>query len=149
MKVILLQDIETLGIRGDVKTVKPGYARNYLLPRGMAMLAHTGNMKVANHMEAARTRREQKKKDEIQKMLEGAKDVVLEFKARASEDGKLFGSITAKDIVAQLEKVGYHGVEEKWVELPEHVKRIGEHTVTVSMGQGATVPLRVNVVREA
>lgn len=149
MKVILLQDIETLGARGDVKTVKPGYARNYLLPKGMAMLAHTGNMKVANHMETARTRREQKKKDEMQKMLEGAKDVVLEFKARASEDGKLFGSITAKDIVAQLEKVGYHGVEEKWVTLPEHVKTVGEHAVTVSMGEGATASLRLNVVREA
>lgn len=124
MDVILRQSVEKLGSPGDVVKVSNGYARNYLLPRGIAVIATDGNKK---QIEAQRKRLEEAedtRREQAQSQATTLEQVSLTFSARVGEEGKLFGSVTSGDIVQQLEALG-HKVEKRQVDLHEPIKEIG------------------------
>jgi len=147
MDVILRQAIENLGNPGDVVTVKPGYARNYLLPRGLAYEATPGNLKriaaERQRLEAAESTRRDAAKD-IAKRIE---EVSLTFSARVGEEGKLFGSITASDIAHQLEAQGIQ-VEKRQVDLHDPIKSLGVFRVPIRLHADVHPEVRVWVIKQ-
>jgi large subunit ribosomal protein L9 len=147
MDVILRQAIENLGNPGDVVTVKPGYARNYLLPRGLAYEATPGNLKriaaERQRLEAAENTRRDSAKD-VAKRIE---EVSLTFSARVGEEGKLFGSITASDIAHQLESQGIP-VEKRQVDLHEPIKTLGVFRVPIRLHADVHPEVRVWVIKQ-
>jgi large subunit ribosomal protein L9 len=144
MQVILREELANLGTIGDVVKVKPGYARNYLLPRGLAIEASTRNLKELEHQKrvvADKRLREQKSAGAIADKL-GA--VTLAFKVRAGEEGKLFGSITNQDVHRALEERGFT-IDRRRVLLDEPIKTLGEHKVTIHVGPDTRSTITVSV----
>ncbi len=148
MQVILQEDISTLGKAGEVVTVKPGYARNFLLPRGKAVSADANNLKALEHHRKAASAKQAKLKAEAEKHAATMKGVQVTITAEVGEEGKLFGSITSGDIVAALKALG-HTVEKTQVQLREHLKQVGAHTVEIKLLADVSVPVIVNVVPRA
>jgi large subunit ribosomal protein L9 len=147
MDVILRQAIENLGNPGDVVSVKAGYARNYLLPRGLAYEATPGNLKrIANEkqrLEAA----EGTRRDAARELAKRIEEVSLTFSARVGEEGKLFGSITASDIAHQLEAQGVE-VEKRQIDLHEPIKTLGVFRVPVRLHADVHPEVRVWVIKQ-
>jgi large subunit ribosomal protein L9 len=147
MEVILRQAIENLGNPGDIVTVKPGYARNYLLPRGLAYEATPGNLKriaaERQRLEAAENNRRDAAKD-LAKRIE---EVSLTFSARVGEEGKLFGSITATDIANQLEAQGVQ-VEKRQIDLHEPIKTLGVFRIPIRLHADVRPEVRVWVIKQ-
>jgi large subunit ribosomal protein L9 len=147
MEVILRQSIEKLGSPGDVVNVKPGYARNYLLPRGLAYEATSGNLKriavERQRLEAAENTRRDAAKD----LATRIEEVSLTFSARVGEEGKLFGSITATDIAHQLEAQGVQ-VEKRQIDLHEPIKTLGVFRVPVRLHADVRPEIRVWVIKQ-
>jgi large subunit ribosomal protein L9 len=147
MEVILREDVPNLGTIGDVVKVKPGYARNYLLPRALAVVADRRNVHVLEHQKrlAADKRESERRHAEAAAQQLGAASVVI--KARAGEEGKLFGSVTNLDIEKALANQGLM-VERRRIRLDEPIKSIGEHTVPVHLGVGVHTQITVIVQAE-
>lgn len=133
MKIVLRQDVPKLGEAGTIQTVANGYARNFLIPQGMAVVATEGEIKVAQHNLAVKERKIARQ-EELQKSLaEKIQGTKLAFTARAGESGRLFGSITAADVAAQLsEKIGEE-IDRRKIVLDEPLRTVGDHTVTVHL----------------
>lgn len=147
MEVILREDIEKLGSRGQVVKVADGFARNYLLPRRLAVPATEANRKIVEQERQAALRREAKEKaaaEELAKMLAG---LVLTTTQKAGEADQLFGSVTAKDIADLLEKQGYQ-IDRRKIVLDHPIKTLGEHKVTLRLHREVSVEITVNVNRE-
>lgn len=146
MEVILQQDVENLGTIGDVVKVKRGYARNYLLPRGLALEADAKNLAVLEH----RKRALGAKRAKVQKVNEASAakltSLSVAIPARAGEGEKLFGSVTNLDIQKALATQGFE-IDRKKILLDNPIKSLGEHTVIVDLGAGVRAPLKVSVVR--
>ena len=147
IEVILREDIKTLGRAGEMVRVKPGYARNYLLPQGLAFEATEGNRKRIAAESKARASRDQAEKAEAQKVAATLGDVTLNLSGKAGEEGKLFGSITSQDVAAALARAG-HTVDKRRIELDHPIKTIGEHSVTIRLHPEVHAQLRVSVVAE-
>ena len=147
IEVILREDVKTLGRAGEMVRVKPGYARNYLLPQGLAFEATEGNKKRIAAEFKARTSRDQAEKTEAQKVATTLSDVTLNLSGKAGEEGKLFGSITSQDVADALARAG-HTVDKRRIELDHPIKTIGEHTVTIRLHPEVHAQLRVSVVAE-
>ena len=147
MQVILLEDLEGLGARGATVNVKPGYARNYLLPRKLAI---TSGSKAANlYQELARQREKQREKLAAEARAEAAKIEGLEINipAQANEEDTLFGSVTTTDVAEALGKAG-HPIEKRRIEMPEeHIKQLGRYDVTIRFMADVSANVRVWVVR--
>ena len=147
MEVILRQAVDNLGHTGDIVKVSPGYARNFLLPRGLAYEATTGNKKrleqERNRLEAAESERKGKA-SELATRIEQAS---LTFSARVGEEGKLFGSVGAADIAAELEKQGLH-VEKRQIDLHEPIKALGVYRVPVRLHADVKPEVRVWVIKQ-
>ncbi len=147
MKILLCEDIDKLGWLGDVVEVTEGYARNYLLPQRLATPATEANIKAMAEEKGKRA--EQRKLEgkrlevEMQK-VEGAEAVVA---AKANEQGHLFGSVTAREIAANLREQGFE-VADKLVQLPEHIKEVGTHPVTIKFSPELVATVNVVVVAE-
>lgn len=144
MQVILREELSNLGTTGDVVKVKPGYARNYLLPRGLAVEASVRNLKELEHQKrviADKRLREQKSAAAVAEKLSSIK---LAFQVRAGEDGKLFGSITNQDIHRQLEERGFP-IERRRILLDEPIKTLGTHDVVVHLGPDTKSTIKVDV----
>ena len=148
MEVILRQDVPQLGRRGDIVEVKAGYARNYLLPRQLAMEATAGNRKQVAEMKAAGARREATEKTSAESLAAQLAGVALTLPAKAGESDQLFGSVTAMDIAAALEAHGFT-IDKRKVLLEEPIKTLGEYEVPVRLHHEVTASVKVNVVREA
>ncbi|RMG59716.1 MAG: 50S ribosomal protein L9 [Deltaproteobacteria bacterium] len=147
MKVILLQDVENLGKAGDIIEVANGYGRNYLIPKKLAVLADTKNVKMFEHqkrMVEAKVRRMREKAKTLAEKLEGLE---LTIPAKVGEEGKLFGSVTSSDIAEELSRMGYD-VDRKQIELESAIKSVGEYTVRVRVASGVTAELKVTVTPE-
>ncbi|HEV8178237.1 MAG TPA: 50S ribosomal protein L9, partial [Gemmatimonadales bacterium] len=127
--------------------VKPGYARNYLLPQGLAFEATEGNKKRIAAESKARTSRDQAEKTEAQKVATTLSDVTLNLSGKAGEEGKLFGSITSQDVADALARAG-HTVDKRRIELDHPIKTIGEHAVTIRLHPEVHAQLRVSVAAE-
>jgi large subunit ribosomal protein L9 len=147
MEVILREDVEKVGARGAVVKVADGYARNYLLPKRLAVAATESNKKIVEQEREAHLRREAKLQSEAEGLAQLLSSVVLTFKRRVGENDQLFGSVTAKDIADALEAQKYH-VERRRVLLEEPIHALGEHTVNVRLHREVTTPIKVVVEAE-
>lgn len=147
MKVLLCEDIEKLGWLGDVVEVNMGYARNYLLPQGLAKVATEDSIRAIADEKIKRSEQrieDSKRLTNAAKAVEGAEAVVA---AKANEQGHLFGSVTERQIAANLREQGFE-VADEIVQLPEHIKEIGTHSVTLKFSDDSTVTVNVVVVPE-
>lgn len=145
MKIILLKDVPALGQAGMVKEVKEGYARNYLLPRGLAAEATEGTLKSLEGQLRARAERTQRDRAEAEKHASALETAVIEIAGRGGEGGRLFGSITAQDVADALGRAGF-SVTKKQIELNEPIKTAGFYKIPVRIGTGIVARVDVNVV---
>ena len=147
MEVILREDIEKLGHRGEVVKVAPGFARNFLIPKRLAVAATESNKKIVAQERDAWLRKEAKQKGEAEdlgKMLSG---VTITIAQRAGEEGQLFGSVTAKDVAEALERQNYN-IDRKKIQLEDNIRQVGEYKVPVRLHRDVTAEVTVNVVAE-
>jgi len=147
MKVLLCEDIKKLGWLGDVVEVKVGYARNYLLPQGLAKVATEGNIRAIAQEKAQRAEQRLKERRRIEKAVEAVNGAEAVLAAKANEQGVLFGSVTETMIAANLRSQGFE-VADEIVKLPEHIKQLGTHNVTLRFADDLTATVRVVVVPE-
>jgi large subunit ribosomal protein L9 len=147
MEVILREDVEKVGARGAVVKVADGYARNYLLPKRLAVAATESNKKIVEQEREAHLRREAKLQSEAEGLAQLISNVVLTFKHKVGENDHLFGSVTAKDISDALEAQKYH-VERRRVLLDEPIRTLGEHTVNLRLHRDVTAQIKVMVEPE-
>lgn len=152
MKLILTADVEHLGSVGDTVEVKDGYGRNFLLPRGLAIVATRGAQKQADDIRRARASkmvRDLEHANEIKASIEALGPVALPVRA-AADSGKLFGSVTAGDVVAAIKKAGGPNLDKRIVRLPKaHIKAVGSHPVSVRLHPEVDVEVALNVVADA
>ena len=146
MKVVLRDDVENLGTRGDVLDVADGYARNYLVPRGLAMKATKGVLAQAESMRRSRAAKEARDREAAQAQASQLAGTRLEIKARAGVEGKLFGSVTTSDIADALKAQFGVEIDRRRIGLDEPVKEISEVEVPVKLHTDVVVPVIVVVV---
>jgi large subunit ribosomal protein L9 len=147
MEVILREDIEKLGHRGQVVKVAAGYARNFLLPKKLAVAATESNKKIVEQERQAHLRKEAKLVSDAQDLAKLMANVSVTIAQKAGENDQLFGSVTAGDIAGALEKQGYN-IDRRNVRLDEPIKQLGEHRVPVRLHREVTIEIPVNVTRE-
>jgi large subunit ribosomal protein L9 len=151
MKLILTAEVDHLGTAGDTVEVKDGYGRNFLLPRGLAIVATRGAERQADEIRRARdtkTVRDLDHAKELKAELEALGPVTLTART-ASDKGKLFGSVSAADVVAAIKKAGGPNLDKRTVELPKaHIKAIGEHPIAVRLHPDVNVAVALSVVAE-
>lgn len=148
MEVILKEDVDNLGHRGEVVKVADGYGRNYLLPRKLAMQATEANKAVIDQMKAAAARRSATEKAQAQELVAKLEPVVVSFTRKSGEHGHLFGSVTSADITAGLAEQGFE-IDRRKIQLSEPLKSTGEYTVAIRLHREVTAHVRVKVVAEA
>ena len=146
-EVILREDVKTLGRAGEMVRVKPGYARNYLLPQGLAYEATEGNKKRIAAETKARVSRDQAERSEAERLATTLSSVHLNLTGKAGEEGKLFGSITSQDVADALAREG-HTVDKRRIEMEHPIKTVGDHTVRIRLHPEVHAELRVSIVAE-
>lgn len=147
MEVILREDIEKLGHRGEVVKVAPGYARNFLLPKKLAVAATASNKKIVAQERDAYLRREATAKNEAEELGRMLANVVITITQRAGEEGHLFGSVTSKDIADGLERQNYT-IDRRKIQLDEPIKNTGEYKIPVRLHREVTAEITLNVLAE-
>lgn len=147
MKVILKDDVKKLGRMGEIVKVADGYARNYLVPRGLAVIASTKNIKTVEHEKRNIQEKAKKIKNSAQELSDSLSRVKLVVKAKAGEEGKLFGSVTTMDIAELLKNEGFE-IDKKKLSIDEPIKRLGKHTVNIKVHPDITTNVTVEVVQE-
>ena len=147
MDVILREDVEKLGTRGQLVKVAPGYARNFLLPNKMAVAATESNKKIVEQERQAHLRREAKVEGEAKDLGKMLGSVSITISQKAGENDQLFGSVTSKDIAEALEKQGYT-IERRKIALEEPIKTLGEFKVPIRLHREVTAEITVHVVKE-
>jgi large subunit ribosomal protein L9 len=147
MKIILLDDVAKVGRRGDVRDVSDGFARNFLIPKKLALTATPGNLKGLDHIKRQQEAKAGRIKGDAEALRDRIEALVYEERRQASEEGKLFGSVTAQDVVDFLGR-SQVTIERRRVHLDEPIKALGESTVTIRVHPEVTAQLRVTVVRE-
>ena len=147
MEVILREDVQSLGKAGQLVRVKPGYARNFLLPRGLAFEATEGNKKRINAEAKARATRAGAEKAAAEQLAAQLASLTVTLQGKAGEEGKLFGSITSQDIAAALAAQGFT-VDKRKLELEHPIKTVGFHSVTVRLQADVHAEVKVNIVPE-
>ena len=146
-KVLLREDVDDLGARGEIVRVRAGYARNYLLPRNLAVAATAGNVKGIEAERAALLKKEAKERTTAEAQSQQMSSLVLEFKRKAGEQGALYGSVTSMDVAEALKEKGYE-IDRHRIHLREPLKRLGEYTVPVRLHREVTIDLQVKVQPE-
>ena len=146
-KVLLREDVDDLGARGEIVRVKAGYARNDLLPRNLAVEASAGNVKGIESERAALLKKEAKERSTAEGQAQQIGALQLEFRRKAGEQGALYGSVTSMDVAEALHERGYE-IERHRIHLREPLKRVGEYTVPVRLHREVTIELKVRVAPE-
>jgi large subunit ribosomal protein L9 len=146
MDVILREDIDKLGLRGQMVKVAAGYARNYLLPKRLAVAATESNKKIVEQERQGHLRKEAKLASEAQDLATLMAGTVLTITAKAGENDQLFGSVTAKDVAEALEAKSFT-IDRRKIQLEEPIRTLGEHKVPVRLHRDVTTEVTVNVVR--
>jgi large subunit ribosomal protein L9 len=147
MKIILLDDVAKVGRRGEVRDVADGYARNFLIPRKLALAATAGNLTNLDHIKRQQEAKASRVKGDADTVRARIEALVYEERRQASEEGKLFGSVTSQQIADFLEAQGVR-IERRRIVLDEPIKTLGETNVPIRLHPEVTAQLRVNVVRE-
>ena len=148
MKLILREEVENLGKGGDLVDVKPGYGRNYLLPRGLAVLANTKNVRELEHQKAIAAAKAAKMKASAQAVAKRLAETPVTLKRKVGEQDKLYGSVTALDIVEALGARGMQ-LDRRIIDLPEPIKSVGDHEVPVKLHRDVVGKVKVKVEAEA
>ena len=146
-KVLLREDVDDLGARGEIVRVRAGYARNYLLPRNLAVEATAGNVKGIEAERAALLKKEAKERATAESQSQQMSSLELEFRRKAGEQGHLYGSVTSMDVAEALKDRGYE-IDRHRIHLREPLKRLGEYTVPVRLHREVTIDLKVKVAPE-
>jgi len=146
-KVLLREDIDDLGARGEIVRVRAGFARNYLLPRKLAVEANSGNVKQIEQERAALLKRAAKERATAESQADQMRSLVLEFQRKAGEQGALYGSVTSMDIAEALQERGYE-VDRHRIHLREPIKRLGQFNVPLRLHREVTIDLQVKVAPE-
>jgi len=144
MKVILMQDVEPLGLEGDIVEVARGYARNYLVPKGISVEATNGNLKMLEARKKKIMAKRMKDKEEAERIKENISQVVLTIKGKAGEEGKLYGSVTSRDIAQELENQNII-VDRKKVIIDEPIRTLGEYEVSIKLYPEVLAQIKVIV----
>ena len=148
MKVIFLEDVSAKGKKGEMKEVADGYAKNYLLPRGLAMAATKSAVKAYEQKVKSDAKRQEQKLEEIQELAQKLDGTEIKFKAKAGDKERIHGSITAADIAGELSKVTGAEVDKKKVELPEPLRNLGTHEVEIVFAKDAKTKINVTIEEE-
>ena len=147
MEVILREDVEKLGGRGDLVKVADGYARNYLLPQKKAVVATDANRKIVEQERQAHLRKEAKLVSEMQDLAKLVNGTEITIAQKVGENDQLFGSVTAQNIADALEKKNFT-IERRKIQLAEPIRTLGDHTVSVRLHRDVTADVTVHVVKE-
>ena len=147
MDVILREDIDKLGARGQVVQVASGYARNFLLPKRLAVAATEANKKIVEQERQSHLRKEAKQKTEAEDLGKMMAGVTVTISQKAGENDQLFGSVTSKDVADALEQKNFT-IDRRKIQLDEPIKQLGEHKVMVRLHRDVTAEVTVNVVRD-
>ncbi|MGA3024466.1 MAG: 50S ribosomal protein L9 [Bryobacteraceae bacterium] len=147
MEIILREDIDKLGVRGQVVKVAAGYARNFLLPKRLAVAATDANRKIVEQERHAHLRREAKETADAGDLAKLMASVTVTIAQKAGENDQLFGSVTSRDIGDALEKQGYT-IDRRKILLSDPLRQLGEHKVTIRLHREVTIEIPVNIVRE-
>jgi large subunit ribosomal protein L9 len=147
MEIILREDVDKVGSRGSVVKVADGYARNFLLPKRLAVPATEANKKIVDQEREAYVRREAKVKSDAASLAQLMSNVTVTLRHRVGENNHLFGSVTAKDIADALEAQNFH-IERRKIQLDEPIRTVGEHTVPVRLHRDVSVDVKVIVEPE-
>ncbi len=147
INIILKEKVDGLGTIGDLVAVKPGYARNYLVPKGLAMVASERNIKELEHQKRQMSRKLEKATKDAEAIKARIEKVTCEFTQRASEEGKLFGSVTSMDLEEKIQGAGIE-IDRKKIQLAESIKSLGEHVVNIKLDAGVVAELKVIVTAE-
>lgn len=147
VEILLREDVDHLGHRGQIVRVKPGYARNYLLPRKLAVIATSANAKLIEQQRAALSRKEARERDQANTLAEQLRSITLTFERKVGDQGILYGSVTSIDIVEALKQNGF-GVERRKIHLPNPIKEPGEYDVQVKLHREVALEVKVIVRSE-
>jgi large subunit ribosomal protein L9 len=148
MQIILIQDIEKLGHKDDMLTVKDGYARNYLIPKKLAVAASSSAIKVLNENKKQRAHKEAKIKDDAQSLATKMANLKLTIGVKASSTGKIFGSVTPLMIAEAINKNGFEIERKQVVVVDDHIKEVGSYTIKVKLHKDVLVELPMEVIPE-
>ncbi|MHB8171668.1 MAG: 50S ribosomal protein L9 [Thermincolia bacterium] len=145
MKVILKQEVKKLGKKGSIIEVAEGYARNFLFPKGLAVEATSGSVKEVAQKKAAEDRKNQQVEEEVRELANKLKEKTFKIVTRAGDGGRLFGSITAKDIVETVEKQSGISIDKRRIELDQPIKVMGTYNVTVKLHPKVQATFKIQV----
>ncbi|MBM7560962.1 50S ribosomal protein L9 [Fusibacter tunisiensis] len=145
MKVILLKDVKGTGKKGDILNASDGHARNFLIPRGLAKEATDGNVKEMEHHNATQKKRQQEALDEAKALAERLNQISVQFKTKAGEGGRLFGSITSKDIAEALKKEHNLDIDKKKIGLDQPIRSLGTTKVQIKVYPKVSATISVQV----
>ncbi|GAB4253197.1 MAG: 50S ribosomal protein L9 [Ekhidna sp.] len=147
MEVILREDIQGLGYKNDTVNVKPGYGRNFLIPRGMAIIASTSNKKMIEENIRQASHKAEKAKKDAEEMAQKIGELTLEIKTKAGEKGKIFGAITPIQVAEALAGKG-HEIDRKKISFEQKIKELGEYTALIDLHKEVHHPIQIKVVAE-
>lgn len=147
MDVLLKEDVDNLGHRGQVVRVRSGYGRNYLLPQGLAIEATAGNKRMIEEQRRVLAKREERERTSAQSESSKLDGIELRFERRVGEHGILYGSVTALDIIEELKKLGYT-VERRKISLRDHIKEVGDYDVSIKLHRDVVPTIKVKVRKE-
>ncbi|MGF1534660.1 MAG: 50S ribosomal protein L9 [Bernardetiaceae bacterium] len=147
MEIILKQDIERLGYQHDIVDVKPGYARNYLIPKGMAILATTANKKMVTETLRQQSQKIAKIRAEAEAIAERMGELTIQIKTKAGESGKIFGSVTPLQIADALHEKGFE-IERKKIKITDEIKMLGTYTATIVLHKDIKHEITLEVIEE-
>lgn len=148
MKVILLKDIKGTGKKGEIIEASDGHARNYLIPRGLAKEATQGRVKELEHQNESKKKKEAEALAAAKELAKELDEIVVKFKAKAGEGGRLFGSITNKDVADALKKDFGHNIDKKKMSLDQPIRTLGTTKVTIKVYPKVTATIKVEVTEE-
>lgn len=145
VQVVLKQDVEKLGTSGDVVRVRPGYARNFLMPRGLAVMATRGNLKQIEHERQIALKKVEALKKEAEELAEKMKKVVVMIAKEVGDEGRLFGSVTASDVADALKAKGFDVDRKKLVMPDEAIKQVGTYEIALKLQAGVVAKFKLDV----
>ncbi|MBO8172149.1 MAG: 50S ribosomal protein L9 [Bacillaceae bacterium] len=148
MKVIFQQDVKGKGRKGEVKEVAEGYARNYLIPNGLAVPASSGNLKTLQQKKKSEQKRKEEEKQKAIELADKLEKITVNIKAKSGEGGKLFGSVTSKQIAEELKKQHKIKVDKRKIELDDPIRTLGVTKVPVKVHPEVTATLDVQVTEQ-
>ena len=148
MKVVFLEDVPSVARSGEIKEVADGYARNFLIPKKLALIANSAAIKLAEARCRAKARQQAETEAELQELAKQIDGKEITLKARAGSNDRLYGSITSADIAAELEKSDGVVVDKRKIDLEEHIHQLGSYEITIRLGRDITPKVKVNVIEE-